>query len=48
MTARRRAASADKRLRAAVHDVAIELVVQPVRAELEAHAAVAKGLSQAL
>ena len=48
VTARRRAASADKRLRAAVHDVAVELVVVPVRAELEAHAAVGKGLRQAL
>ncbi len=48
MTARRRAAAADKRLRAAVHDVAVELVVLPVRAELEAHAAVGTGLARAL
>jgi GTPase Era involved in 16S rRNA processing len=48
MTARRRAAAADKRLRESVHDVAVELVVQPVRAELEAHAAVGKGIAQAL
>ena len=48
MTARRRAASADKRLRAAVHDVAIELVVEPIRAELLAHAAVREGVARAL
>jgi len=48
MTARRRAASADKRLRAAVHDVAIELVVEPIRAELRAHATVREGLVRAL
>jgi len=47
-TARRRAASADKRLRAAVHEVAIERVVTPVRTELEAHTAVRKGLTLAL
>ena len=48
MTARRRAAAADKRLRAAVHDVAIELVVDPIRAELQAHADVREGLARAL
>ncbi len=48
MTARRRAAAADKRLRAAVHDVAIELVVDPIRAELQAHADVRAGLARAL
>ncbi len=48
VTARRRAASADRRLRAAVHDVAIELVVDPIRSELKAHAAVREGLARAL
>ncbi|HET9422753.1 MAG TPA: GTPase [Nocardioides sp.] len=48
MTARRRAAAADKKLRAAVHDVALELVVDPIRAELKAHADVRQGLDRAL
>jgi GTPase Era involved in 16S rRNA processing len=48
MTARRRAAAADRRLRAAVHEVAEELVVRPVSAELAAYAAVRQGLAQAL
>ena len=48
LTARRRAAAADRRLRAAVHDVAHEIVVRPVSAELESCAAVRKGLAQAL
>jgi hypothetical protein len=48
VTARRRAASADKRLRSAVHDVALELVVAPIRTELEAHAAVRERVRQAL
>ena len=48
MTARRRAAAADKRLRAAVHDVADELVVDPIRTELQAHADVRQGLARAL
>jgi hypothetical protein len=47
-TARRRAASADRRLRAAVHEVADELVVQPVAAELAAHATVRIQLATAL
>jgi GTPase Era involved in 16S rRNA processing len=47
-TARRRAASADKRLREAVHEVAVELVVTPIRTELEAHTAVREGTAQAL
>ncbi len=48
VTARRRAAGADRRLRAAVHEVAVELVLEPVRGELAAHAAVRKGLAEAL
>ncbi len=47
-TARRRAASADARLRAAVHEVADELVVQPIAAELKAYATVRNGLTKAL
>jgi hypothetical protein len=48
MTARRRAAAADKLLRSAVHDVAVELVVDPIRAELQAHSDVRQGLARAL
>ena len=47
-TARRRAAVADKRLRAAVHEVAGELVVAPVEAELLAYTVVRNGLVAAL
>ena len=47
-TARRRARSADRRLREAIRGVSDELVVKPVEAELEAYAAVRAGLSQAL
>ncbi|MDN4172650.1 50S ribosome-binding GTPase [Nocardioides sp. SOB77] len=47
-TARRRAAVADKRLRGAVHEVAQELVVQPVEAELQAYTIVRNGLVAAL
>ena len=47
-TARRRARSADRRLRAAIRGVSEELVVKPVEAELEAYAAVRAGLAQAL
>ncbi|MCR6033402.1 ABC transporter [Nocardioides sp. zg-579] len=47
-TARRRAAVADKRLRGAVHEVAQELVVQPVEAELQAYTVVRNGLAAAL
>ncbi len=47
-TARRRAAAADKRLRAAVHEVATELVAAPIEAELAAYAAYRGGLSAAL
>ena len=48
LTARRRASSADRRLRAAIREVSDELVVAPVEAELEAYAAVRAGLAQAL
>jgi GTPase Era involved in 16S rRNA processing len=48
MTARRRAAAADKLLRSAVHDVAVELVVDPIRTELQAHSDVRQGLARAL
>ncbi|GGO70789.1 GTPase [Nocardioides deserti] len=47
-TARRRAAVADKRLRAAVHEVTGELVVAPVEAELQAYTVVRNGLVAAL
>ena len=47
-TARRRAVSADTRLRAAVHEVADEVVVQPIAAELKAYATVRNGLTKAL
>jgi GTPase Era involved in 16S rRNA processing len=48
MTARRRAAAADRLLRSAVHDVAVELVVDPIRTELQAHSDVRQGLARAL
>ncbi|HYH34893.1 MAG TPA: GTPase [Nocardioides sp.] len=48
LTARRRARSADRRLRAAIAEVAQELVVEPVRAELAAYSAVRAGLDRAL
>ena len=47
-TARSRARSADRRLRAAIAEVADELVVAPVRAELAAYDAVRDGLARAL
>jgi GTPase Era involved in 16S rRNA processing len=47
-SARRKARAADQRLRAAVHEVADELVVQPVSAELEAYTAVRTDLATAL
>jgi GTPase Era involved in 16S rRNA processing len=47
-TARKRAAAADRRLRAAVHDVSSELVVAPVERELEAYRTVRTGLDKAL
>ncbi|GAB2444869.1 50S ribosome-binding GTPase [Nocardioides hungaricus] len=46
-TARRRAESADERLRAAVADVSHELVVAPVEAELQAYTAVRTGVERA-
>jgi GTP-binding protein EngB required for normal cell division len=48
VSARRRAAAANRRLREALHEVAEELVVAPVTAEMAAYAAVRKGLAQAL
>lgn len=47
-TARRRARAADRRLREGVRDVARELVVAPVEAELAAYTAVRTGLTKAL
>ena len=47
-TARSRARSADRRLRAAIAEVADELVVAPVRAELTAYDQVREGLGRAL
>jgi GTP-binding protein EngB required for normal cell division len=47
-TARSRARSADRRLRAAIATVADELVVGPVRAELAAYDTVREGLARAL
>jgi len=48
LTARRRAAAADRRLRAAVHEVTAELVVAPVAVELDAYRTVRTGLDKAL
>lgn len=47
-TARRRARLAETRLRGAIHEVSEELVVAPVRAELDAYAATRSGLDAAL
>lgn len=47
LTARRRAARAEQRLRAAVEEVTDELVVAPMRVEVEAHARVRAGLEAA-
>jgi GTP-binding protein EngB required for normal cell division len=47
-TARSRARSADRRLREAISGVADELVVAPVRSELEAYDTVREGLARAL
>ena len=46
-SARRRARRADQRLRAAVHEVADELVVAPLAAELDAYRATTEGLRTA-
>ena len=48
VTARNRATNADRRLRAAVHEVSSELVVAPVEHELEAFRTVRTGLDKAL
>ena len=48
LTARRRAAAADHKLRAAVHEVSQELVVSPVEHELDAFRTVRTGLDAAL
>ncbi len=48
LTARRRASSADRRLRAAVHEVTDELVVQPVADELAAYTVVRTSLATTL
>ena len=48
LTARRRAAAADRKLRAAVHEVSQELVVRPVEHELDAFRTVRNGLDAAL
>lgn len=47
-TARSRAAAADRRLREAVSEVASELVVSPVQAELTAYTSLRTGLDRAL
>ena len=47
-TARRRAHTADRRLRAAIREVCEELVIAPVEAELAAHRDVRAGLDRAL
>ena len=46
LTARRRAAAADRRLREAVHEVSAELVVAPVAVELDAYRTVRTGLDK--
>ncbi len=48
MTARRRARSADRRLRAAINEVSQQLVVEPVEAELSAYTQAREALSAAL
>lgn len=48
LTARARSRSADRRLRAAIREVAQELVIAPVEAELTAHRDVRAGLDRAL
>ncbi len=47
-TARRRAGAADKRLRKAISEVSVELVVEPIRSELAAYSQVREGLAIAL
>jgi GTPase Era involved in 16S rRNA processing len=48
VTARRKAAAAERRLRDAVHDVSKVLVVEPVERELDAFRSVRNGLDKAL
>jgi hypothetical protein len=48
LSARSRARSADRRLRAAIGEVTEKLVVEPVEAEVEAYRATRAGLSTAL
>ncbi len=47
-TAKRRARSADRRLRAAISEVSAEIVVEPIRAELVSYAEVREGLAAAM
>ena len=48
LTARKRARTADKRLRDAISEVSATVVVEPIRAELVSYAEVRDGLSAAL
>ena len=48
LTARKRARTADKRLRDAISEVSEEIVVEPIRAELASYAVVSDGLAAAL
>nr|WP_101523912.1 YfjP family GTPase [Nocardioides houyundeii] len=48
LTARRRARSADRRLREAIGQVSEELVIEPVRTELAAYSATRDGLAEVL
>jgi GTPase Era involved in 16S rRNA processing len=48
MSARRKARSADRRLRSAIGDVTERLVIEPVQAEVEAYRATRSGLASAL
>ena len=48
LSARRRARSAERRLRAAIDEVTVRLVIEPVEAEVEAYRATRAGLSAAL
>jgi hypothetical protein len=48
LAARRKARSADRRLRAAISEVTEELVVGPIEAEIEAYRRTREGLATAL
>jgi GTP-binding protein EngB required for normal cell division len=48
LSARRKARSADRRLRSAIDEVAVRLVVEPVQAEVEAYRATREALATAL